>query len=36
VRALAAEQHETGQEDNRSISMTLLKEGKRERSKAAT
>jgi Transposase, Mutator family len=31
IRALAAEQHETWQEDNRYINMTLLKEMKRER-----
>jgi len=35
IRALAAEQHETWQEDNRYINMTLLKEIKRERLKAA-
>src|SRR2546430_810026 len=35
IRALAAEQHETWQEDNRYINMTLLKEMKRERLKAA-
>ena len=35
IRALAAEQHETWQEDNRYINMTLLKEIKRERMKAA-
>jgi transposase-like protein len=35
VRALAAEQHETWQEDNRYINMALLKEMKRERLKAA-
>jgi putative transposase len=35
VRALAAEQHETWQEDNRYINMRLLKEMKRERLKAA-
>jgi putative transposase len=35
TRALAAEQHETWQEDNRYINMALLKEMKRERLKAA-
>jgi putative transposase len=35
IRALAAEQHETWQEDNRYINMALLKEMKRERLKAA-
>jgi putative transposase len=35
VRALAVEQHETWQEDNRYINMALLKEMKRERLKAA-
>lgn len=35
ITALAAEQHETWQEDNRYINMTLLKEMKRERLKAA-
>jgi putative transposase len=35
IRALAAEQHETWQEDNRYINMTLLKDMKRERLKAA-
>lgn len=35
VRALAAEQHESWQEDSRYINMTLLKELKRERLKAA-
>jgi putative transposase len=34
-RALAAEQHETWQEDNRYITMALLKEMKREHLKAA-
>jgi len=35
VRALAAEQHESWQEDNRYINMALLKEMKRERLKVA-
>ena len=35
IRALAVEQHENWQEDNRYISMALLKEMKRERLKAA-
>ena len=35
VRALAVEQHETWQEDNRYINMALLREMKRERLKAA-
>lgn len=35
IRALSAEQHEAWQEDNRYINMTLLKEMKRERLKAA-
>jgi putative transposase len=35
IRALAAEQHETWQEDKRYINMALLKEMKRERLKAA-
>jgi putative transposase len=35
IRALAAEPHETWPEDNRYINMTLLKEMKRERLKAA-
>jgi putative transposase len=35
IRVLAAEPHETWQEDSRYINMTLLKEMKRERLKAA-
>jgi putative transposase len=35
VGAPAAEQHKTRQEDNRYINMTLLKDKKRERLKAA-